>query len=79
VTDGFVLGGSAPIATAPCGSGPNVVQVQAIEPAPTVASACTDKIDPDVWFYQSPVSGQYACVSRPVITATQTPPASPVG
>ncbi len=70
----FVLGGGAPIAPAPCGSGANVVQVLAIESAPTVTAACTDKTDPDVWFYQSPTSGQYACVSRPAVTATPTPP-----
>jgi hypothetical protein len=70
----FVLGGGAPIAPAPCGSGANVVQVLAIESAPTVTAACTDKTDPDVWFYQSPTSGQYACVSRPVVTGTPTPP-----
>ncbi|HEX4722085.1 MAG TPA: hypothetical protein VH333_06190 [Pseudonocardiaceae bacterium] len=70
----FTLGGSVPIAVASCGSGPNVVQVLSIESAPNVGSACTDKTDPDVWFYQSPTSGQYACVSRPVITATPTAP-----
>jgi hypothetical protein len=70
----FTLGGSMAIATAPCGSGPNVVQVLSIESAPNVGSACTDKTDPDVWFYQSPTSGQYACVSRPAITAVPTAP-----
>ena len=78
--DCFTLGGGTPIATAACGSGPNVVQVLSIEPAPNVGSACTDKTDPDVWFYQSPNSGQYACVSRPVVTATPTAPtAAPAG
>lgn len=61
----FVLGASAPIARAACGSGPNVVRVTAIESAPTAAKACTDKTDPDVWFYQAPTSGQFACVTRP--------------
>ena len=70
----FTLGGSVPIAIASCGSGPNVVQVLSIESAPNVGSACTDKTDPDVWFYQSPTSGQYACVSRPVVTSTPTAP-----
>ena len=70
----FTLGGSVPIDTVPCGSGPNVVQVLAIESAPNAAAACTDKTDPDVWFYQSPTSGQYACVSRPTVTATPTAP-----
>lgn len=74
VNDCFTLGGSVPITTVSCGSGPNVVQVLAIEPAPNVGSACTDKTDPDVWFYQSPTSGQYACVSRPTTTATPTAP-----
>lgn len=61
----FVLGGNAPIARAACGSDPNAVQVLAIETAPSVDSACLDKTDPDVWFYQSATSGQFACVSRP--------------
>lgn len=74
VNDCFTLGGSVPITTVPCGAGPNVVQVLAIEPAPNVGSACTDKTDPDVWFYQSPTSGQYACVSRPATTAPPPPP-----
>jgi hypothetical protein len=66
----FVLGGTAPIARVPCGSDPNAVQVLAIETAPDADSACTDKTNPDVWFYQSPTSGQFACVSRPASTGT---------
>lgn len=77
VNNCFTLGASAPVASAPCGSGPNVVQVLSIESAPDVNSACTDKTDPDVWFYQSPTSGQYACVSRPAVTSTPTAPATP--
>ena len=73
VNNCFRLGGQSAIAVAPCGSAPNVVQVLSIEPAPNVGSACTDKTDPDVWFYQSPTSGQYACVSRPATTPTTTP------
>jgi hypothetical protein len=68
----FTLGGQAAIAIAPCGSAPNVVQVQAIEPAPNVGAACTDKTNPDVWFYQAPTSGQYACVSRSTAAPTTT-------
>jgi hypothetical protein len=71
----FVLGGSTPITRATCGSAPDVVQVQSIETAPAVTTACTDKTDPDVWFYQAPTSGQFACVSRPAATATTTTPA----
>lgn len=59
------LGGTAPIARATCGSGPDVVRVLSIESAPDATKACTDKPNPDVWFYQSPDSGQFACVSRP--------------
>ncbi len=70
--DCFVLGGTSPIVRAACGSAPDVVQVQAIESAPTAATACTDKTNPDVWFYQSPTSGQFACVSRPAATTPTT-------
>lgn len=66
----FVLGASAPIARAACGSGPNVVQVTAIEPAANAAGACADKSNPDVWFYQAPTSGRFACVTRPVTVPT---------
>jgi hypothetical protein len=68
----FVLGGTAPIARATCGSSPDVVTVQSIESAPNVTSACADKVNPDVWYYQSPSSGQFACVSRPA-TPTSAP------
>lgn len=60
----FTLAPNTPIAVAACGSSPDVVQVLSIESAPTAGTACTDKTNPDVWFYQSPASGQYACVSR---------------
>jgi hypothetical protein len=70
----FALGGSAPIARTVCGSGPNVVQVLSIESAPSANTACTDRTNPDVWFYQAPTSGQYACVSRPGTTTTTTAP-----
>jgi hypothetical protein len=70
----FMLGAAAPIARTSCGSQPNVVRVEAIESAPAAASACSDKTDPDVWFYQAPTSGQFACVSRPATTATPTAP-----
>lgn len=73
----FVLGGTAPITRTVCGNGPNVVQVLAIESAASANTACSDKPNPDVWFYQAPTSGQYACVSRPGTTAT-TPVATTV-
>lgn len=71
----FVYTQGQPIERAACGSGPDVVRVLAIESAPNVADACPDKPNPDVWYYQSPTSGQYACVSRP--TATSGPPQTP--
>jgi hypothetical protein len=70
----FVIGGTTPIARTPCGSAPNVVQVLAIESAPNPASACRDKPNPDVWYFQAPTSGQFACVSRPGSTSTSTVP-----
>jgi hypothetical protein len=70
----FVIGGSTPIARTPCGAAPNVVQVLAIESAPNPASACRDKPNPDVWYFQAPTSGQFACVSRPGSTGTATTP-----
>lgn len=73
----FVLGGATPIARAACGSAPNVVRVLAIEPAPSAAAACTDQTNPDVWFYQAPTSGQFACVSRPTATTTTAPTTAP--
>jgi hypothetical protein len=72
--DCFVLGGSAAIARATCGSATDVVQVQSIESAPSATTACTDKTNPDVWFYQGPSTGQFACVSRPSSSATTTTP-----
>ncbi|HEX5120022.1 MAG TPA: hypothetical protein VFW65_32950 [Pseudonocardiaceae bacterium] len=77
----FVLGGTTPITRAACGSAPDVVKVQSIETAPSAATACTDKTDPDVWFYQAPTSGQFACVSRPAATTTTTTttPTTPAG
>jgi hypothetical protein len=71
----FVLSGTLPIARAACGAAPGVVQVMSIESAPSAATACTDKSNPDVWFYQGVNTGQYACVSRPgapVSTTTTT-------
>lgn len=61
-----------------CGSAPDAVRVLAVEPAPTAQAACGDKPDPDVWFYQSPNSGQYACVSWPAgRSGPVSPPPSP--
>lgn len=74
----FVLGAGMPIERTSCGSGPDVVQVLAIESAPAAQDACTDKTKPDVWFYQAPDSGQFACVSRPAAsTPTSTTTTAP--
>lgn len=70
----FVLGGNAPITRAACGSGPDVVTVQSIESAPNVNSACVDTVNPDIWYYQSPSSGQFACVSRPTTKSGSATP-----
>ena len=64
----FTLAAARPVKRTPCDATPSTVRVTAVEPAPNVAAACTDKTDPDVWFYQSPESGQFACVSRPPAT-----------
>jgi hypothetical protein len=45
-----------------CGSGQYEVQVQSIEPATDPNSACANVTNADVWNYQSPTSGQFACV-----------------
>jgi hypothetical protein len=66
----FTLAATQPIQRTACGSTPGTVQVLAIEAAPSATTACTDKTNPDVWFYQSPTSGQFACVSRPATTST---------
>ena len=66
----FTLAATQPIQRTACGSIPGTVQVLAIEAAPSATTACTDKTNPDVWFYQSPTSGQFACVSRPATTST---------
>jgi hypothetical protein len=77
----FVLGGSAPVARVPCGSAPDAVQVLAIESAPSPKTACTDQTNPDVWYFQAPTSGQFACVSRPGTnpTGTSSTPAPTTG
>ena len=72
----FVISGTRAIARAVCGSAGDVVKVLAVETANSVTAACTDQTDPDVWFYQSPDSGQYACVSRPAVPSSSTPPTS---
>ena len=74
----FVLGGSTPVTRVPCGSAPNAVQVLAIESAPNPKTACTDKTNPDVWYFQAPTSGQFACVSRPGTSGSSTPPTTSV-
>jgi hypothetical protein len=68
----FVLGGGQPVTRTVCGSGPYVVEVLAVENASDVKSACADKVNPDVWYFQSAKSGQYACVSRPAANPSGT-------
>lgn len=60
----FSTDNSKPIARAACGSAANVVRVEAVETAASVTAACTDQQQPqDVWYYQAPTSGQFACVT----------------
>ncbi|HEX3781892.1 MAG TPA: hypothetical protein VHX38_19685 [Pseudonocardiaceae bacterium] len=74
----FSTNNSQPIQRAVCGSAPNVVQVESIEPATSAGAACSDKTAPDIWFYQSPTSGQFACVSsQPPSTQTGDTPTGP--
>lgn len=72
----FSTDNSKPIQRAACGSAANVVRVEAVEPAASVTAACKDQTAPDVWYYQSSTSGQYACVSSlpPGASSTDTPP-----
>jgi hypothetical protein len=73
----FSTNNSQPIQRTACGSAPNVVQVESIETAANAGAACTDKTAPDIWFYQSPSSGQFECVSSQLpSTQTSTPPTS---
>jgi hypothetical protein len=72
----FTLAAAQPIQRTACGSAPGTVRVLAIESAPNAGAACSDKTNPDVWFYQSPDSGQFACVSRPAANST-TPTTEP--
>ena len=69
----FTLAAAQPIERTPCDAAPGTVRVTAVEPAPNATSACTDKQNPDVWYYQSPTSGQFACVSRPPTGSTTAP------
>jgi hypothetical protein len=65
---------SKPIARAACGSAANVVRVEAVETAASVTAACTDQQQPqDVWYYQSPNSGQFACVTPLPPTGSEPP------
>lgn len=73
----FTLAAAQPIERTACDSAPGTVKVLSIEPAPSAAVACTDKPNPDVWFYQSPTSGEFACVSRPPNTGGSTAPRTP--
>ena len=59
----FSTDNSKPIQRATCGSAADVVRVESVENATSVADACKDQTTPDVWYYQSPTSGQFACVS----------------
>jgi hypothetical protein len=74
----FSTDNSKPIQRATCGSAPDVVRVESVESAASVNAACTDQTQPDIWYYQSPTSGQYACVSSlpPGASSTSTPPTS---
>lgn len=45
-----------------CGGAQYVVQVQSIERATDPNSACANVSNADIWYYQSPTSGQFACV-----------------
>ncbi len=74
----FSTDNSKPIQRAACGSAVNVVRVESVEPAATVTAACKDQTAPDIWYYQSPTSGQYACVSSlpPGASSTSTPSTS---
>jgi hypothetical protein len=45
-----------------CGNGKYTVRVQAVEPATDPSSACSDVSNVDVWYFQSPTSGKFACV-----------------
>lgn len=76
----FSTDNSKPIQRAACGSADNVVRVESVEPAASVTAACTDQQQPqDVWYYQSPTSGQYACVTPLPPDATSTgAPGEPV-
>jgi hypothetical protein len=71
----FSTDNSKPIQRAACGSAPNVVRVESVESAATVTDACKDQTAPDVWYFKSPTSGQYACVSSlpPGASSTGTP------
>jgi hypothetical protein len=68
----FVISGAEPIARAACGSAGDVVKVLTVATANSVSAACAGQADPDVWYFQSPDSGQYACVSRPAEPSTPT-------
>ena len=71
----FSTDNSKPIQRATCGSAPNVVRVEAVENSAAVTDACKDQTAPDVWYFQSPTSGQFACVSPlpPDTSASSTP------
>lgn len=71
----FSTNNSTPIQRADCGSAANVVKVNSVEPAASVSQACTDLTAPDIWYFQSPTSGQFACVSAlpPGASSTNNP------
>ncbi|HEX3788269.1 MAG TPA: hypothetical protein VHW44_10440 [Pseudonocardiaceae bacterium] len=77
----FLLSDSKPIQRSTCGSDPAAVEVLEVQPAPNVGAACTNQQNPDIWFYQAPTSGQYACVSRPTSgdASGSTPTSTPTG
>ncbi|HEV3356717.1 MAG TPA: hypothetical protein VG247_07960 [Pseudonocardiaceae bacterium] len=74
----FSTDNSKPIQRAACGSAANVVRVESVEPAASVTAACKDQTAPDIWYFQSPTSGQYACVTSlpPGASSTDSPATS---
>jgi hypothetical protein len=59
----FSTDNSKPLQRAACGSAANVVRVESVESATSVTDACKDQTTPDIWYYQSATSGQFACVT----------------
>jgi hypothetical protein len=71
----FSTDNSKPIQRATCGSAPDVVRVESVESAGAVTDACKDQTAPDIWYFQSPTSGQFACVTP--LPPDQAPSSAP--